>query len=187
MYIIGFCTPIIPVMLLFPVLYALRIDKKKIDHPITSNIKLLIVGGIIGSLAYLGVYFISEAIGANAQPSSWNLFQISGIVLPVLFGWLFFYTKSRNQIKSFRFTRGGIGAGIFYLLFSAIPIVFPWLFFRNSDIQVPITILFFPVFFGLWILLSITNYTWRYFLAYAILSILSSLAYVYLVYAASVY
>jgi len=187
MYIIGFCTPIIPVMLLFPVLYALHIDKKKNEHPITSNIKLLTVGGIIGSLVYLGVYFLGEFLGADAKPFPWNLFQISGIVLPVLFGWLFFFIKNRNQIKSFRFTRGGIGAGIFYLLFSAIPIVFPWFLFRNSDIRVPITILFFPVFFGLWVLLSITNYTRRYFIAYAIFSILSSLAYVSLVFAASVY
>lgn len=186
MIIIGFCTPIIPVMLLFPVLYALHIDKKKHDHPITSNIKLLIVGGIIGSVVYLGVYYLGEAIGANAQPFPWNLYQISGIVLPVLFGWLFFYIKSRNQIKSFRFTRGGIGAGLFYLLFSAIPIGFPWLFFR-AGIRVPMTILFFPVFFGLWVLLNVSNYTWRYFLAYAILSILSSLAYVFLVFAASLY
>jgi hypothetical protein len=173
-------------MLLFPVFFALHIDEKKNDHPITSNLKLLTVGSIIGSLLYLGLYFLGEAIGANAQPFPWNLYQISGIVLPVLFGFLVFFIKSPNQFKSFRFTRGGIGAGIFYLLFSAIPIGFPWLLFWDG-IRVPMIILIFPVFFGLWVLLNVSNYTWRYFLTYAILSILSSLINIYLVYAASVY
>jgi hypothetical protein len=182
MYIFGACPPLIPIMMLIPVFFALYIDKKKIDHSITSDINLLIVGGFIGSLVYLGMdFWIDDA--KEAFP--WNLLQILGIVLPVLFGGLFLYLYGRCRIKSFRFTRGGIGASVLYLVFNAIPFVLPWVIVF-TDIRVVMAMLFFPVLFGLWFLLSVSNFTRRYFVAYVILSLLSSLVYAFVLYGFSI-
>ena len=43
MYIFAAFPPIIPIMMLFPALFALHLDKKKIDRSVTSNINLLLI------------------------------------------------------------------------------------------------------------------------------------------------
>ena len=95
------------------------------------------------------------------------------------------FKKSEGRIKFPGFSRGGTGAGILFLLFSATPFILPW-FILISDISIVIAMLFVPVLFSVWILLSVSSYSWKYFTAYTILAVLSALLYAFVLYGFSI-
>ena len=70
-----------------PVIIALEIDKKNIDHPIASNLGQLAIGFFVGSLIYLAIGGLLEFFGI---PVFGYLddgpIQNFGIILPVLLG-----------------------------------------------------------------------------------------------------
>lgn len=170
MYLLAEFPPLIPILMYVPVLFALYVDKKNIDHPITLNLNGLSLSLFVGSLAYLlYAYFLVNIAGLEVDIFDWKFVQISGVILPILFGGIFLYIKLRNQIKFLNVSTGGIVAGIFFLLFTCAPFLYIWNLGTN-----PLTILVFPVLFGLWLVLNMSNYSWKYYLSYTILSLFSS-------------
>lgn len=181
MYVLAFCPPIMPLLILIPPLFALYIDKKGSDNPLPSNISQLLLGFFLGSLVYLAL-----ALGyGDLDKFPWNLIQIAGIIFPVLLGGIYLFKKDWGRLKLPSFSKGSIGAGILFLLFSATPFILPWVTIF-SDIRVVMTLLFVPILFGVWLLLSVSNYSWKYFTAYVILSVLAALVYAFVLYGFSI-
>lgn len=181
MYVLAFCPPVIPLLILMPPLFALLIDKERSGSTIASNIKPMLLGFFLGSLAYLAL-----ALGfGNLEKFPWNPLQISGLIIPVFVGGIYLFKKIRGEIHFPGFSRGGIGAGILFLLFSATPFILPWVILI-SDIRVVIAMLFVPVLFGVWILLSVSGYSWKYYTVYVILAVLSALLYAFVLFAFSI-
>lgn len=181
MYVLAFCPPIIPLLILIPPLFAQLIDKQRSGDPTASNINQLLLGFFLGSLAYLAL-----ALGyGGLEKFPWSPVQLSGLIFPVLTGGFFLFKKSGWRIKIPGFSRGGIGAGVLFLLLSAIPFILPWVTFF-SDTRVVLTMLFVPILFGVWLLLSVSGYSWKYYTAYAVLAVLAALVYAFVIYGFSV-
>ena len=173
MYVFGAFPPIISILMFAPVIIALRIDKKNIDHPIASNINQLAIGFFIGCLIYLGIGGYLQAYGNR---DIWGYFgsdpiQNYGIILPVLLGGGFLYRKVRGQIRLFKFERGGIGASVLFLL-TVIPFLLWTVITFLLELRDFLIAFAFPVLFGLWLLLKMSNYTWRYYVAFILLYLL---------------
>lgn len=182
MYVLAFFPPIMPLLMLAPALFALQLDKKGSQDPLKSNVSQFLLGFFLGSLAYLALAVVGYG-GLEKFP--WNPIQISGLILPVLVGGVYLFKRIPGGIRFPDLSRGGIGAGILFLLLSATPFILPWVILI-SDIRVVIAMLLVPVLFGAWLLLSVSNYTWKYYTAYVIVAVLSALLYAFVLFAFSI-
>ena len=181
MYLIAACPPIIPALMVFPILIALRYTKTETYHPITSNLKIINFRFFLGIMVSVVITTLlySLGIGEDGVNNDWDPVLMSGIILPVLIGGLSLMIYERIQLRPLNFSRGGIWASVYYFLIIVLPFLAPWilrsLYFPYFGI---IVATFVPSMFGLWLLLSVSTYNRKYYLAFTISSFLSLFLYI---------
>lgn len=183
MYLIVACPPVIPALMVFPILIALRYAKTRTYHPITSNLKKINFRFFLGIMVsvVLTTLLYNLGIGEADVNKDWDPVLMSGIILPVLFGGLSLIVYERIQLRPLNFSRGGIWAGVYYFLIIVLPFLAPWILQSLYSPYIGIIVAtFVPGLFGLWLLLNVSTYTRKYYLAFTISSFLSLFLYIFM-------